>query len=319
MRKVTIEDISRETELSRGTVSRALNNRPDISVETRQRVLEACTRLKYSPSHAARTLATGRNFTVAVFVDDLDSPLSAAILRGVLGATGPRNYFAHLVELNPRIPAAERVQQVPAERVDGCVFVSTSDAETASALGANFQHRPIAASTALPGLVSDIFEPDLVEAGRVAGRYLSERGVKRIAYVSRGAPGATERLRGLRETLSLNGGGEGGIRGVEISVDGLGDLKRGDVDALVLDETELVIAALDRLGDRDAIPMVGLGEARWSAALRPWLTMIDYCGEEIGRRMAHALLQRIEGEREAPPQHVRVAPRLVQDGGTDDE
>ena len=54
MRKVTIEDISRDTGLSRGTVSRALNDRPDISTRTKQRVLETCRKLNYVPSFAAR-------------------------------------------------------------------------------------------------------------------------------------------------------------------------------------------------------------------------------------------------------------------------
>ncbi len=69
MARITIEDISRQTGLSRGTVSRALNDRPDISRQTKQRVLEACRKLNYLPSHAARSLATGRSFAVAVLVD----------------------------------------------------------------------------------------------------------------------------------------------------------------------------------------------------------------------------------------------------------
>ena len=79
MGKVTIEDISRSTGLSRGTVSRALNDRPDISAQTKQRVLEACLRLKYVPSHAARSLATGRRYAVAVLVDDLRTMFAGVV------------------------------------------------------------------------------------------------------------------------------------------------------------------------------------------------------------------------------------------------
>ncbi|RMF85876.1 MAG: LacI family transcriptional regulator, partial [Planctomycetota bacterium] len=84
MGKVTIEDISRETGLSRGTVSRALNDRPDISAKTKRRVLEACRKLNYVPSYAARSLATGRRYAIAVIINSLTDPYDAEFARGVI-------------------------------------------------------------------------------------------------------------------------------------------------------------------------------------------------------------------------------------------
>lgn len=307
MRKVTIEDISRETGLSRGTVSRALNNRPDISVETRQRVLEACTKLRYVPSHAARTLATGRNLTLAVFIDDLSSLFSTSVLRGVLGTTGPRGYFVHIVELNQRVPAADRIRQVPAERFDAALLLSSLDAEARDALKSMIEQRPLGLTAMVDGLGGDVFEPDYREAGRVAGRLLIERGAKRIGYLERGSAGVDERRRGLRETLSDRGAS---VQSVDVTR-GLQGEELGGFDALVLDETRLAIAA--GVAERNvASPvMVGFGAGGWGPELLPSLTIIDYAGEEIGRRLSHALLQRIEGDRDSAPQHVRVAPRVA--------
>jgi DNA-binding LacI/PurR family transcriptional regulator len=102
MHKVTIEDISRDTGLSRGTVSRALNDRPDISPKTKQIVLESCRKLNYVPSHAARSLATGRNYAVAALVDNLESPFSAGFLRGAIDHARQAHYVVHVVELGPQ-------------------------------------------------------------------------------------------------------------------------------------------------------------------------------------------------------------------------
>lgn len=306
MRKVTIEDISRETGLSRGTVSRALNNRPDISVETRQRVLEACTKLRYVPSHAARTLATGRNLTLAVFIDDLSSSLSASILRGVLGTTGPRGYFVHLVELNDRVPAVERIQQVPAERVDAALLVTSLESGAFDVLKTMLEHRPLGLTAPVAGSVADVFEPDYREAGRVAGRLLLERGARRIGYLERGSAGIDDRRRGVREILADSGAS---VQAVDVSR-GMSSEELGGFDALVLDETPLVFAASAAARNGVLPAMVGFGRMGWGAAFQSSLTIIDYAGEEIGRRLSHALLQRIEGDRDSAPQHVRVAPRI---------
>jgi DNA-binding LacI/PurR family transcriptional regulator len=312
MRKVTIEDISRETGLSRGTVSRALNNRADISLDTRQRVLDACKKLKYVPSHAARSLATGRNFTLAVFVDDLQSPLAAAMIRGALGIAGPQGYFVHLIELNPRVPAADRIRQLAAERIDGALLFAPLDAEAAALLRAALEDRPIAGSVLIADLPADVFEPDQAEAGRAAARYLVEQSADCPAYLHRGARGWNERIRGFREAWTAAGRDEAAIRACDLGA-ATTALDANHIDAIVLDQSDLLAGAMraaPQLASAD-VAIVGLGETG-SGAPRAEQTTIQFGGEEIGRRAAHAVLQRIEQGREDPPQFVRVAPRLTQ-------
>ena len=85
MPKVTIDDISRETGLSRGTISRALNDRSDISDATKQRVMAACAKLHYTPSFAARSLATGRNLALAAVMGPLLEWLAVFAVAAMLG------------------------------------------------------------------------------------------------------------------------------------------------------------------------------------------------------------------------------------------
>lgn len=310
MRKVTIEDISRETGLSRGTVSRALNDRSEISLETRQRVLNACKKLKYVPSHAARSLATGRNYTLSLFVDDLQSPLTAAMIRGVLGLTAPQGYFIHLVELNTRIPAADRIRQMAAERIDGALLFSTLDAESAAILRAALERRPLASSSLVANLDADVFEPDLAEAGRMAARYLFDRRAQTVTYAHRDGRGWNERFRGFREAWLAAGRSESAIHTVQLAARPTPH-DSTTVAALVLDQSELLPAALRSTATSAETTIIGFGEVGNSAVQAEQAT-IQYGGEEIGRRAAHAVLQRIEQGREDPPTIVRVAPRLVE-------
>ena len=59
MQRIGIKDLVKYLGLTEGTVSRALNNYPDISKLTRQRVIDAAETMGYRANPAARRLATG--------------------------------------------------------------------------------------------------------------------------------------------------------------------------------------------------------------------------------------------------------------------
>src|SRR6266550_3018971 len=67
----TLADIARELGVSKMTVSRAINNHPEISHQTRARILEAAQRMNYRPNQLARALTTNRSYLLRVVVPDL--------------------------------------------------------------------------------------------------------------------------------------------------------------------------------------------------------------------------------------------------------
>lgn len=67
---VTIRDVSRHCGLSISAVSKALNNYPDVSEETRKRVLKAAQEIGYFPNALARGLKTNRTYNLGVILDD---------------------------------------------------------------------------------------------------------------------------------------------------------------------------------------------------------------------------------------------------------
>jgi DNA-binding LacI/PurR family transcriptional regulator len=72
-----IARLAKELGISTGTVSRALNGKPDVNEATRERVLEAARRIGYAPNHAARALAQGGTQSVG-FMIDLDPETAAS-------------------------------------------------------------------------------------------------------------------------------------------------------------------------------------------------------------------------------------------------
>ena len=81
--KITIKDVARAAGVSTQTVSRVLNNRPDVSSDTRKRVKQIITSMGYSPNVFARNLSRGRSNTLGVIGYGLVYYGTSSVLTGV--------------------------------------------------------------------------------------------------------------------------------------------------------------------------------------------------------------------------------------------
>ncbi|HEX7620617.1 MAG TPA: LacI family DNA-binding transcriptional regulator [Anaerolineales bacterium] len=73
MPSYTLEDIARQTGVSRSTVSRVVNNLPNVREDVRRRVLEAIEKNGYLPHAAARTLASRRSSIIGLILSQTQS------------------------------------------------------------------------------------------------------------------------------------------------------------------------------------------------------------------------------------------------------
>lgn len=335
MAKVTIEEISRQTGLSRGTVSRALNDRPDINEQTKQRVLEVCRRLNYVPSRAARSLATGRHYALAIVMGPPAGAGAADMLAGAARRAARDKYalqFVHLEESAEQQSAA--LLALAHDRIDGVLLAGDLGEGPLARFGEDGGDRPaIVSTTPLPGLACDVVGPDERESGRLAARHaLRGAGPRDTVYVHQPGPLSAEaRLEGFREVCAAAGmdpaeavfvlptfederamawaaGGELRSRLSTASRVVASD----DLTAL---NVMLACAGLGRLVGRD-IAVVGQGNERFGREVSPGLTTTDCNGEEIGRRAIEMLIARADGTRMDAPQRVEIAPELVKRGSS---
>ena len=80
---VRLKDIARDLGVSVVTVSKVLRGNADIGEETRKRVLKRMKELNYQPNIAARSLITGRTWTIGLVVPDLLHPFFAQIAKEI--------------------------------------------------------------------------------------------------------------------------------------------------------------------------------------------------------------------------------------------
>src|SRR5687768_17834335 len=88
----TLGDIARALNVSKMTVSRAINNHPEINAETRARVLAAARKMNYRPNQFARALTSKHSYLIGIVVPDLMHSYFAEICRGVESHARPAGY-----------------------------------------------------------------------------------------------------------------------------------------------------------------------------------------------------------------------------------
>lgn len=193
---VTLHDIARESGVSFNTVSRALNDKPDINEQTRRQVLEVAKRLDYRPNQLARGLRQRRTATIGVVIADLANPFFAEVVEGIERALALKGYS--IILANTAEDAAreqEAVRTLVERRVDGILIAPTQRDDLA--LGyltrRGVPHCLLArffAGTAAQAVINDDRE-----GSRLAVAHLLARGHRRILHLNGPHYNSSARLR----------------------------------------------------------------------------------------------------------------------------
>jgi LacI family transcriptional regulator len=91
-KRLTLRDIAKVLSLAPGTVSKALNNGSDISIETKERVQKVCKDLGYRPNLLARSLISNRSRILGILVPDLRISFFSEAVRGMYEEASRKGY-----------------------------------------------------------------------------------------------------------------------------------------------------------------------------------------------------------------------------------
>ena len=124
--KITIADIAEKAGVSKATVSRVLNNRPEgVGKETRERIQAIVRETGFQPSGVARGLATGKSRTVGLIIPDIANPFFPLLVRGVEVALSKAGYSLFLCNSACDIlKEKDYVQLLMEKGVDGIILDS---------------------------------------------------------------------------------------------------------------------------------------------------------------------------------------------------
>lgn len=208
MKRATIEDVAALAGVSRQTVSRAINNKDEISPATKDRVLQAVSQLGYQPNRAAQSMVTRRTLTVGLVFADILNPFFPEVARGVQDVARDHNYNVFLCNTddNPDIEN-EMLQSLVAYGVDGIIILgsSLSDADLKKFADS---YRPIAMTNRFvehPNI--NLIIVDNIHGGALAAEHLIANGHTVVGMITNENSPISQirRVQGFREKLAEHG------------------------------------------------------------------------------------------------------------------
>lgn len=188
MTSVTIKDIARMCGVGVSTVSRAMNNHPDINQETKEMIMATIEEYNYVPNNSARNLKRTDARTIAILVKELGNPLFSRMIKIFERETQKEKYSLVLQHVDSQQDELDvAIQLIKEKRLRGIIF-----------LGGHFSHSeeklkqisvPFVLSTI--GLLGEekkkkyasVSIDDIKESSKIID-YLISKGHKRIAILS---------------------------------------------------------------------------------------------------------------------------------------
>jgi len=310
--RVTIIDVAKTAGVAVSSASVALNGRPGVSEETRQRVQSVADSLGFVPSLRAKSLSSKRAFTIGLVVqrspDVLESdPFFGALIGGIETAIDGHDYALILQVAADDADAENHYRRLAANRrVDGVILDELRDHDPRIAL---VQELALPAVAIIPD--KDTFPLSAVRQSSAPGitelvDHLVALGHARIAHVS-GSPHyvhTRERIEAWREALEAHGLQPGPL--IPGDFTSTGGHRAADQLLALADRPTAVVCANDlcavglmnRLQDRGLtipqdVSVTGFDGIALGEYVRPALTTVRSTPARVGKTAALLLLDTI--------------------------
>ncbi|MFC4111975.1 LacI family DNA-binding transcriptional regulator [Nonomuraea zeae] len=300
-------DVAKEAGVSHQTVSRVLNDHPNVRADTRARVEAAITRLGYRRNLVARALVTKRSRTLGVVSFDTTLYGPASTIYGIEQAARDAGYFVSIVSLKSLDAASVRdaIDYLAEQGVDGVVVVAPQRS-AGRALESLPVGMPAVAVEGTHRADVSVVCIDQIEGARLATRHLLEQGHETVWHVSGPADWLeTEgRLEGWRSALEEAGrpvpeplAGDWSPRaGYEA---GMSLASMDGVTAVFAANDQMALGVLRALSEKgvrvpDQISVVGFDDIPESEFFSPPLTTVRQDFDVVGRHCIEVLLRQID-------------------------
>ncbi|HEY3873441.1 MAG TPA: LacI family DNA-binding transcriptional regulator [Actinocrinis sp.] len=318
--RVTLAEVAALAGVSVGTASKALNDRGSMREETRARVRQVADRLGFQVDAVARSLQTGRSYTVGMITTDSIGRFSIPVMLGVEDTLGAGQMSVLLCDArDDRIREQYYLRTLIGRRVDG-IIVTGRRTDPRPPLA---QKPPVPVVYAFmpstdPADCSIV--PDEADGARRAVEHLIDTGRRRIAAIAGPERHHSARVRMDSAATTL---AAAGLEPATAPLFGewseawgrqaAGILLRRDpeLDAVFCASDQIARGMVDGLreaGRRVPREVAVVGFDNWqvmTAATRPVLTSVDMDLEGLGRDAAGLLLAAIDG---APQPGVHLHP-----------
>jgi LacI family transcriptional regulator len=320
MPSLTLEDIARKTGVSRSTVSRVINNQPNVRKDVREKVMDAIHKTGFHPHAAARALASQHSSTIGLILPHSVSlffadPYFAHITKGIAQACNQHDYTLALFLVGSKEDEESIFPRVSRKGLLDGVLVQSGHHGDQYIIGQLIdQHMPMVV-LGRPFRSDNVtyIDIDNVHASYQAVNHLIQLGRKRIGTITGPKASAVglDRLEGYRKALLE--------KGMQVEDDLIveGEFTEASgysaMQMLVLAKPDAIFAASDamaigairatrELGIRvpEDIAFVGFDDLPIATLSNIQLTTVRQPVVEFGIRAVEALIDQIENNGKKP-------------------
>ena len=326
--RVTLDDVARLSGVSRSAASRAINNRPGVRADVRERVHRMADHLGFRPNRAAKNLASGRSSVIGLVIPSSDlrvDPYGAAMTHAV-GRAALGHDLGLMLHLAEQEPGATVHHILRDGLIDGLLISSVAVGSWVDDLF----------DSTLPTVLigthptrTDVLSVDVenLESSVAAVAHLFAQGCERVGCITGrlGRGDARDRLDGFRLAHSRAG------REVDESLIVQGDFTRHSgatasvelfdrgVDGIFSSNDEMAVGAMWTAAHRRIrvphdVKIVGFDGTAIDEFLEPSLTSVTQPFDRIARAAVELLVDVVHGRPEV--RSARIAPELIAGGST---
>jgi len=332
--RATIKEVASAAGVSTQTVSRVINDRPDVSPETRKRVQDIIDHLGYQPSALARSLIRQRSYTLGVVTAGLKYIGPSRTLSGITGAAEKAGYSLLLKEL-PQFNAnnvAPIFQTFLSRHVDGIIWAVPEVGENRTWV--NRLSLDLDIPVVYLAMKSQekicIVSINNYLGGQLAMSHLFEQGYRHIGHISGPLDWweARERMAAWRDMLeeaNIEVRDEHWVEGNWSSASGLRAIEKllkgyPEMDAIFVSNDQMALSVLQyacRNGLRipDYLGVVGFDDIPESAFFWPPLTTVQQDQFNVGEVAVEEIIKIIESgwhdQEPVRPKSIMLAQTLV--------
>ncbi len=337
-KRATIKQVAKEAGVSTQTVSRVINDRPDVSPETRERILQIITDLNYQPSALARSLIQQRSYTLGVVTAGLKYIGPSRTLNGITSKAEELGYALMLEEL-PRFDSNNikpLLQNLLAHHVDGIVWAVPQVGDNRRWVDEILKDVPvpIVFLTMQPRAGISTVSIDNYAGGVQATQHLLDLGRRQVGHISGPLDWweARQRKQAWQDTLAgagvkkIEGHWAEGNWSSSSGETAFEELLQSypDMDAVFVANDQMALAVLHAAHRRglkipEALAVVGFDNMAESAYFWPALTTLNHDQHELGCRAVQEVVSQIEAihlDEKIEPQNILLSIELVVRGSS---
>lgn len=307
----TLSEVARKAGVGTTTVSRVINGGDRVSAKTLAHVRRVIETLGYMPNEAARTLKGHRTKTIGLVVPSIADPFFSSCAEAVQAiARANDSLLIVTVTANDSRTELDNLKILIRHRVDGLIIVPADSQSHALrdllhrvAMPVVAIDRPIANSS-ITSVVADNFK-----GAMTATQHLIDHGYKRIVCLTGESTLYTirERVNGYRKAVEaaklpcILETSVKDYKSAEYAIKSLLD-ERHPPDAIFALKNSTTIYAFEALQKFNvavpqSIALLGFDDFELASTVRPSISVIQQPVEEIGRRAAEILFEKLFDQR----------------------